>query len=312
MTSTSELAPLSTDPIKLWPIYLKLTGVALLWGGTFIAGHQLSETIPPIVSAVSRFAVAALLLALWLWKQEGKFPSLSLQQFGAVCALGATGIFAYNLFFFAALSELPASRTALLVSLNPIVTALLLGTLLGERLGIIRWIGIGLAFIGAAIIVSRGDLVGAFHDLSSAMGKGELFMMGGVFSWAAYTIIGRYALKGLSPLAATTYAAVAGLILLAIFMSINPPELQAQMLNWSNIASIFYLGALGTVIGFVWYYQGVQAIGPSRTSIFNNLVPVFGVVLASILLKEPILSSMLIGGVLVITGVAITNRGKLK
>ena len=306
-TSTSS----TSESTHLWPIYLKLTGVSMLWGGTFIAGHQLSESLPPILSAIARLSIAALLLSIWLRKQEGAFPSLNQRQFLSIIALGATGIFLYNLCFFAALSELPASRTALLVSLNPIVTALLLGTIMGERLGLIRWIGIGLAFIGAAIIVSRGDLLGAFEDLSSAFGLGELYMMGGVFSWAAYTIIGRYTLKGLSPLAATTYAAISGLIMLIGMMVLNPPELSGYIFHWHHLVAIIYLGAFGTVIGFVWYYQGVKAIGPSSTAIFNNLVPVFGVLLASFLLKEAILPSMIIGGAIVVVGVTITNRGKL-
>jgi drug/metabolite transporter (DMT)-like permease len=68
------------------------------------------------------------------------------------------------------------------------------------------------------------------------------------------------------------------------------------------------LAIFGTVIAFVWYYEGVKAIGPSRTAVFNNLVPVFGIVFGALLLHEPILMSMIIGGTLVITGVTLTNR----
>ena len=69
-----------------------------------------------------------------------------------------------------------------------------------------------------------------------------------------------------------------------------------------------YLGAFGTVIGFVWYYEGVKAIGPARTAVFNNLVPVFGITLGAVLLGEPVLLSMIVGGLLVIAGVSLTNR----
>ncbi|MGZ3253030.1 MAG: EamA family transporter [Burkholderiaceae bacterium] len=62
------------------------------------------------------------------------------------------------------------------------------------------------------------------------------------------------------------------------------------------------------MIAFVWYYEGVKAIGPTRTAVFNNLVPVFGIVFGALLLHEPILISMVIGGALVITGVTLTNH----
>ena len=62
------------------------------------------------------------------------------------------------------------------------------------------------------------------------------------------------------------------------------------------------------MLGFIWYYEGVKAIGASRTAVFNNLVPVFGVSLAALLLGEQVLASMVAGGVLVAAGVTLTNR----
>ena len=148
------------------------------------------------------------------------------------------------------------------------------------------------------------------HDLSSAFGQGEIYMLCAVISWAAYTIIGRNALRGLSALAATTYASIWGLMLLIGALLINPSHVEFNQLSWLSLGSIIYLGAFGTVVCFVWYYQGVKAIGPARTAIFTNLVPVFGVLLATILLNEQLLVSMLLGGILVIAGVAITNRSQ--
>ena len=81
-------------------------------------------------------------------------------------------------------------------------------------------------------------------------------------------------------------------------------------LGWQVWASIVYLGAFGTVVAFVWYYQGVRAIGPSRAAVFNNLVPAFGVVLSFILLGEEILVSMVVGGVVTALGVSLANRTK--
>jgi drug/metabolite transporter (DMT)-like permease len=299
-------AALTTPP--LIGIYLKLTAVAFVWGGTFVAGHSLMETLPPIAAAAARFFVAVILLIAWAYKTEGGLPKLTKQQLLVTFCLGATGVFLYNLCFFAALSTLPAGRTALLVSLNPIITALILGLLFGERLGMTRWMGIALAFIGAAIIVTQGDLSGAVKNLSSAFGQGEVYMLCAVMSWATYTIIGRYALKGLSALVATTYAALWGLLLLSVAMLLNPPKIDFNQLSWLSAGAVIYLGAFGTVICFVWYYQGVKAIGASRTVVFTNLVPVFGVLLAMLLLGEPILLSMLLGGALVIGGVTLTNR----
>jgi drug/metabolite transporter (DMT)-like permease len=310
--TASSAAPAANGAVIPSPagtaVYLKLVCVALFWGGTFIAGRIVAQAVPHMMAAAGRFGVACLLLLPLAYKLEGGLPRLNRAQLLATFALGATGIFLYNLCFFAALSRMPAGRTALFVALNPIVTALALAALFGERLGVRKWIGIAIAFIGAAIIITRGDVTGALRDISKSVGAGELLMFCAISGWAAYTIIGRHALKGLSPIAATTYASLWGLLLLGCGALFELPAFDASRFSWQVIASIAYLGAFGTVVGFIWYYEGVKAIGPSRTAVFNNLVPVFGIALSALLLREPILLSMLAGGALVIAGVTLTNR----
>ncbi len=289
-------------------VYIKLVLVALFWGGTFIAGRVVAQALPAMTAATGRFAVAVALLLLLAWKVEGGLPRLSKTQLATTAALGFTGIFLYNLCFLAALARMPAGRTALFVALNPIVTALASAWLFRERLGGVKWLGIAVAFAGTAVVITRGDPLGALHDVGQSIGAGELLMFCAISSWAAYTMIGRSALKGLTPIAATTYAAMWGLALLAGGAALEFSSIAWSALGWRVWASIAYLGVFGTVLGFVWYYEGVKAIGPSRTAVFNNLVPVFGIVLAALLLDEPVLVSMLVGGALAIVGVFLTNR----
>lgn len=298
----------ATPPVTLPLVYLKLILVAAIWGGTFIAGRIVAQVMPPMTAATARFAIAVVLLLAVVRFAEGGLPRLNRSQVVMTAALGFFGIFVYNLGFFIALSHMPAGRTALFVALNPIVTALLAALLLRERLAPRKWLGIAIAFSGAAVVITRGDLLSVVRDIGSSIGIGELVMFGAVSGWAAYTLIGRFALKNLSPIAATTYAAIWGLGFLALGATTEIALLDLSRVTWQVIASIIYLGAAGTVIGFIWYYEGVKAIGPSRTSVFNNLVPVCGVAFGAVLLGEPILISMLIGGAMAITGVALTNR----
>jgi len=71
--------------------------------------------------------------------------------------------------------------------------------------------------------------------------------------------------------------------------------------------SLFYLGFFGTVIGFVWYYEGIKALGPTKASLFINFVPISAVLLAFLILDEPITPSLLVGTILVSSGVYLTN-----
>jgi drug/metabolite transporter (DMT)-like permease len=288
-------------------IYLKLIAVTLFWGGTFVAGRLISGEVPHIFIAWGRFIIACFFLYFLAKRMEGGLPKLTRSQFHATFALGATGVFLYNLSFLAALEQMPAGRSALFVAFNPIITALAMALIFRERLGWRKWAGIAVAFVGAAVVISRGDLLSMINDISSSVGMGELLMFIAVCAWAAYTILGKHALKGMSPIAATTYASIWGLLLLTLAAVLEMPNLDHSKMTGTVWAAIFYLGFFGTVLGFVWYYEGVNTIGPARTAVFNNLVPVFGVSLAALVLNEPILISMIIGGCIVIAGVYLTN-----
>jgi drug/metabolite transporter (DMT)-like permease len=133
-------------------------------------------------------------------------------------------------------------------------------------------------------------------------------MMGGALSWALYTVIGRSALGALSPIAATAYASLWGTLFLGIGAATEWGDLHLAQLSVTNLLAIVYLGAIGTAVGFVWYYQGVKTIGPTRTAVFNNLVPVFGVLLGVTLLGESLHWSMIVGGLVALGGVMLVNR----
>ena len=287
---------------------LKLVLTALFWGGTFIAGRVLAQSMPLMTAAAGRFAVAAVLLVAVAVRFEGRLPRLNRSQALTTAALGLTGIFLYNVFFLGALARIPAGRTALFVSLTPIMTALLASAVFGERLGWRAWIGICVALVGAAIVITRGDPAGAVRDMGPSFGLGETMMILAVASWAAYTLISRKALESLSPIAATTYATLWGLAFLAAGAAGEVASIPWMSLGWQAWAAIIYLGAVGTVLGFIWYYEGIRAVGPSRTAVFTNLVPAFGVMLSAVLLGEDILASMLVGGAISVMGVTLTNR----
>lgn len=287
---------------------IRLVMVALFWGGTFIAGRVLAQALPLMTAAFGRFLVAALLLVWAAYKFEGGLPRLNRLQWLTTGAMGLTGIFLYNMCFFGALARIPAGRTALFVSLTPVVTALLASVVFRERLDPHRWLGIGVALVGALIVISRGELAGVVRDVGRSIGQGELLMLMAVLSWAAYTLLSRKVATSMSVIASTTYAALWGLAFLSVGAMSELGAVRWSALDWRVWSSVFYLGAIGTVVAFMWYQQGIRAVGPSRTAVFTNLVPAFGVLLSAILLGEPVLASMVIGGVVATLGVFLTNR----
>jgi drug/metabolite transporter (DMT)-like permease len=299
---------MSQAPQSLRSAYIKLVLCAFFWGATFIAGRIAVQSMPPLTVATGRFFVASLILLVIAYRVEGGLPKLTPQQLWVTLLLGLTGVSIYNVFFFGALERMPAGKTALLVALSPIMTAVTVALILKEKLGLYRWGGIALALIGTLTIVTQGDILGATQSLLHSFGWGELLMLGAIISWVSYTVISRFALRGLSPIAATTYASLWGGLVLGLAALTEIDTLRPEMLNWSNFLTIFYLGTFGSAIAFIWYNEGVKMIGPARTVVFTNLVPVFGLLLGYLILDEPIYLSMVLGGAIVIAGVTLTNQ----
>jgi len=226
-----------------------------------------------------------------------------------VSLLGLTGVFSYNFFFFKGLSLIEAGRASVIIATNPTITALLAALFLKEKLTLRKILGVFLALTGALFVITDGNLNILAKGLSS-FGIGELSLLGAVFSWVTYTLIGKAALKKLSPLEATTYACTIGTLFLippALHFGLWNSLPNLRVLDWFNV---FYLGVLATSIGFIFYYQGIKAIGAARASAFINFVPLFGVVSGSLFLGEIPSKSLYIGAALVISGVSLTNAPK--
>ncbi len=285
--------------------YLLLVLAAVFWGGTFVAGRLLAPVLDPYTAAFLRFALASFLLLGWLWWRQRRLPAVTGRQLIGVILLGASGVFAYNLLFFSGLKTVEAGRASLIIAANPVLIVLASAWLFGERLGALRLFGVALSVFGAMLIVARGDLVAL---LAGGIGRGELLLLGCVLSWVAYTLIGRRLLRGMSSLVAVTYASVAGALMLTMLQLYRGELTVAPLTDLRVWATIVYVAVFGTVLAFVWYYEGVRAIGAARAGQFINLVPVSGVIFGAWLLNEPVTWSLSAGGILVLLGLWLTNR----
>jgi len=286
-------------------IYASLVVTMLFWGGTFIAGRILADSMPPADAAFIRFALAALFMAVITRLIDGKLALPPKNQVIRLLLLGFTGVFCYNICFFSGLAYIEAGRASLIIALNPIAIAVGAILLLGERLSLLQTAGLVISLIGAVFVISNG------HPsvlLSGGFGFGEAAIIGCVVSWAAYSLIGRSVLRDMSPLSAVFYSALFGAAML--FLVTLRDWTLGGMFNYSAAAwlSLVFLGLLGTAAGFSLYYYAIRTIGAARASVFINLVPLFSIVLAWLILGETIKGSVLVGGIILLTGVYLTNK----
>jgi drug/metabolite transporter (DMT)-like permease len=282
-------------------IYLKLVLVAIMWGGTFIATKMASLVFGSFTGASFRYLVALLFMVPMMLFKDSKGFKLTRKQFIQLALLGFTGIFAYSFFFFTGLRHVKASHGALIVALNPVLVMLISALIGKERIAGVKILGLLVSLAGTAIVIARGDIM----ELFTMFTWGDALMLGCPISWAFYTYFAKDALKFASPLQASTWAIITGMMFIVFFVPFEPFPVYV---DWTVWLAIVYLGICGSVLGFVWYYEGIKAIGPVKTSAFNNLIPIFAMLLSVVLLGETIHGYMIYGSAMVIGGVYLINR----
>ena len=287
-------------------VYVRLALVAVAWGGTFIAGRSL---------ACLRFVLASAALSLFLLLSGKGFRRVNGQQALVVTLLGFCGIFSYSFFFFSGLQHISASRAALIVALNPAVMTLIAYLFYREQITVLKVLGIVLCFCGVALVVGGGDPQGpAGRPAGGLPGGGgwlgEALIGGCVLSWSAYSVFCKSVVRQLGPLHTVTYSIYAGTLMLLLYASATGVLDVTAVWRFSpaEIASLLYLGVVGSAVAYIWYYDGIQQIGVARASVFIALNPLSAVLFGAALLGEQMTLATLLGGVLIISGIVVENR----
>ncbi|HWI62751.1 MAG TPA: DMT family transporter [Symbiobacteriaceae bacterium] len=283
--------------------YLSMALMALLWAGAFVVGKLSVGTVPSEMVAFLRFLFSGIVLAGLMFFRERESFRLKRKDWLLVAGLGATGIAAYNLLFFRGLEYSRASDGAMIIpTLNPLLTMFVAAVVLGEPLT-------GRKLTGAAISVT-GQVLIFWTLLEAAAGdpvrlRGDLFYVASSVCWSMYSVLGRVASQRFSPLAATGWGSLSGLLMLTPFALWAFPGSTGY--TWGFWIDAVYLALGATVAGFLLWSRGVHILGASRAAVFINLVPVFTLILAFFFLGERPGALQVVGMLVVLGGVFLSG-----
>jgi drug/metabolite transporter (DMT)-like permease len=132
---------------------------------------------------------------------------------------------------------------------------------------------------------------------------GDVFYLLGGMAWGMYSFLSRVAMQRLSPLATMAYGMAFGCVFLIPVAAMERPWRSLPSASASAWLSVLYLAVAGTLLAFFWWNLAIQRVGAGRTAVFTNLVPVFGVLLAWVVLGERLTADQLFGGLLTVAGV---------
>lgn len=297
--------------------HLILLFVSIIWGTSWAAARILSNgfednpaTMGPATSAWIRYLSVVIIFYIWyLYKffnrQNVRFLPPNKSILNDMFVLGLFGVMIYQLLFMHGMKWTAAGDASVIMPINPIFTALLAFPLLGQKITKNIFYGMIISIIGVIIIVGwspNTDI--ALRDRM----LGDFMILIAAFSWALCSIITKKTMiKNIKlkilPSEIVIWYSLIGWIMLTPWMVMEILSNDIIKPNFTEIIIILYLGIFSTVLANVWFAIGIEKIGPTSTSAYIFLVPVFGILSGWIILGENIGLSMILGFILIVGGV---------
>ena len=248
-----------------------------------------------------------LCLALFLPLVSGKLVRhrhVVVREWRLLLGLGATGIAVFHTLTYQALSHTTAVNALLILALAP-ATIMAGARLTGDsRPGAIQWTGCLVSLVGAAVLITRANLS---RVQAVGVNPGDLWMLAAVLVWTIYSLLLRRRPPDLPQdvaLAASVAVALALLVPAFLVTGATLPRAPGP----GAIAAILYIAVFASLVAFLCWSYGVDEIGAARAGQFVYLMPVFGAVLAVVVLGEVITPTQIAGAICVFAGIILVNR----
>ncbi|WP_342557905.1 DMT family transporter [Lysinibacillus sp. FSL P4-0201] len=278
---------------------------SLLWGGNFVVAKTLVAHASPMTLTLVRWLIAVMvLLPLVWWKEKRLVPAKA--ALVPLCLMGITGVALFNIFQFLALERTTSTNAGLISTMNTMSIALFSFAFLKEKINGLQLLAMVLSLIGVFLVLSKGDWQLLWHF---QLNTGDLWMVAAVCVWGLYSVCSKWAMQTTSPLMATLYAGLFGVLILVPF---TITDFTFSEIDSSFILSLLYTGVISTVVCMVFWNIGVQQLGATTSGIFLNFNPIFTALLAFLFIGEQLSWLQGIGGIIVILGCYLFTHFKTK
>ncbi len=288
-------------------VHGKLLLVAFIWGIGWVAGRVVAQEIPPFTAGWIRYILAvACFLAFLKFTNQWKLPSK--EQWYSLAQIGFLSTFVYQAFFMYGMKHTAAGDASLMITFNPLFTAILAIPFLGEKFDRRLALGIFLAFSGVAVLGWYSPNVNIPNNERLL---GDALIGLAALSWASATILMKKVMTGenaLSPIHLTVWASTVGLLIQTPAALVEIAYVGFEM-NASTEAWlwILFLAIGSTVLSYVWFADGIKIIGAARASFYVYLVPIFGIFGGYLLLDEKLGLSLAVSFLLIAGGVYLAQ-----
>jgi len=289
---------------KMNKTILMLVVCMFFWGSVFPIAKILLMNLTGSTLAFYRFLIAVVGLAIYMKLRRIHLPQLSVFQWSILLLVGVFGVGGFNIALFSGLQATSATNGALIMSLSPIVTALFSAILNKRGISKKQLFSLIISLSGVILVITDGSLQ---HLIALKVNHGDVIIMLAMLAWSSYTVCSQKLSGWLATIPYTQITMAGGLFALFVFSGLQTEShilKEIQRLPVIGIIEVLYLGVFATVIGYLFWVQGVSELGSAKASIFFNLVPVFAA-LISLLFGQSLTHIQLIGMLIVLAGLTL-------
>lgn len=279
-----------------------MLGLCLIWGSQQVMIKWAAVDIAPVMQAAFRSGIAAVLVGLLMCWRGGW------AQLGSTWRAGllAGALFGLEFLFIAeGLKLTSAAHMSVFLYTAPVFTALGLHFMLpSERLRLLQWLGIALAFAGIALAFAGGL---SLDQLDGRVLLGDAMAVLAGLMWGATTVVVRASRLSEAPATLTLFYQLMvgffGLLLMALFSG----QIGAVSLTPLAVGSVLFQGLVVSFFSYLTWFWLLRQYLASNLAVFSFITPLFGVTFGVLLLDEPLSVNFVLGAVMVLGGVVLVS-----
>ncbi|GLR11597.1 hypothetical protein GCM10007907_03870 [Chitinimonas prasina] len=273
----------------------------LIWAGNTVVNKLAAGAIYPAEIGFYRWLLAGLLFTPFMLRPVLRnWPAIR-PHLGKLVVLGILGMATYQSLAYYAAHLTTATNMGIILSLMPLMALALSIAMLGQQLTLGALAGAVVSLLGVLLVISNGrpDTL-----LSHGIGRGDAMMLVATLAYAIYSVLLKKWQLKLPPLQMLYIQILVAIVgLLPLYLASPKTGLTA-----TNIPMIIFAAVFASMLAALAWMHGVARLGPSRTALFFNLLPLFTALIAAAALHEALSLHHLLGGILILGGVLIAER----
>jgi len=286
--------------------YIFLLFATLFWSGNFIVGKAASLfEIPPFTLNFYRWLFAWLILAPFTLQEIFKKKKYVFENIKLIIILGITSITLFNSIVYYSLNFTNVISGVLMISTIPVMIIFFSWIFKIEKTNVYQISGVIFSLLGVVVIITKAKLS---LLLNLNFNKGDIWMVVAMFSWAIYSALLKKKKHELSQIALLQTIITMGLIFLLPIYIIEMKMGHHAILNVPFVLTLTYVVLFPGLASFLFWIKGIAIIGANRSGIFLHLMPIMSTILAIIIFEEKFMFYHLVGAILILIGIFLSNK----